>query len=64
MPTLRASDLTLAYGEAAVIADLNLTIPAGQITALVGRNGCGKSTLLRALARLLKPRGGSVYLGP
>ena len=39
-----------------------MTIPEGKITALVGPNGCGKSTLLRALARLLKPKGGSVYL--
>jgi len=54
--------LTLAYNGASVIRDLNLNIPVGQMTALVGPNGCGKSTLLRGLARLLKPRSGSVYL--
>jgi iron complex transport system ATP-binding protein len=42
--------------------NLDLAIPAGKITTLVGPNGCGKSTLLRGLARLLKPRGGTVYL--
>lgn len=54
--------LTLAYDGAPVIQDLNLDIPVGQMTALVGSNGCGKSTLLRGLARLLKPRSGMVYL--
>ncbi len=39
-----------------------MTIPDGQITALVGPNGCGKSTLLRGISRLLKPRAGSVLL--
>lgn len=54
--------LTLAYDGACVISELNLAIPAGQITVLVGANGCGKSTLLRGLARLLKPYSGTVYL--
>lgn len=54
--------LTLAYDGACVISELNLAIPAGQITVLVGANGCGKSTLLRGLARLLKPHSGTVYL--
>ncbi|MDP9381383.1 MAG: ABC transporter ATP-binding protein [Chloroflexota bacterium] len=54
--------LTLAYDERAVVAGLDIVIPTGRVTALVGPNGCGKSTLLRGLARLLKPRGGSAYL--
>ncbi len=54
--------LTLAYDSAPVIQNLNLDIPIERITVLVGPNGCGKSTLLRGLARLLKPRSGSVYL--
>lgn len=60
--TLTTRKLTLAYDSAPVIQDLNLDIPVGQMTALVGPNGCGKSTLLRGLARLLKPRSGTVYL--
>jgi len=60
--TLTTRKLTLAYDGACVISDLNLVIPAGKITVLVGANGCGKSTLLRGLARLLKPRTGTVYL--
>jgi iron complex transport system ATP-binding protein len=59
---LTTRQLTLAYDRATVIRDLNLEIPAHQITVLVGANGCGKSTLLKGLARLLKPSSGAVYL--
>lgn len=54
--------LTLAYEGNAVIQGLDLAIPKGQVTTLVGPNGCGKSTLLRGMARLLKPQQGTVYL--
>ncbi|MEM1309047.1 MAG: ABC transporter ATP-binding protein, partial [Cyanobacteria bacterium P01_H01_bin.153] len=59
---LTTRSITLAYDGNAIIQGLNLAIPKGQITTLVGPNGCGKSTLLRGLARLLKPRKGTVYL--
>lgn len=59
---LEAKQLTLAYDSAAIIRNLNLAIPAGKTTVLVGANGCGKSTLLRGLTRLLKPKSGQVYL--
>jgi iron complex transport system ATP-binding protein len=59
---LKTDQLTLSYDTVSIIQHLSLTIPSGQITALVGPNGCGKSTLLRGLARLLKPKGGSVLL--
>jgi iron complex transport system ATP-binding protein len=62
MATLRAEALSLAYEKTMIIDGLQLTIPAGRMTALVGRNGSGKSTILRALARLLKPQGGAVFL--
>lgn len=62
MSDLRTERLTLAYEDDPVVAGLDLLIPSGRITALVGPNGCGKSTLLRGLARLLRPRGGTVYL--
>ncbi|MEM9769135.1 MAG: ABC transporter ATP-binding protein [Cyanobacteria bacterium P01_D01_bin.71] len=54
--------LTLAYGSDLIIQGMDLAIPQGEITALVGPNGCGKSTLLRGMARLLKPKEGTVYL--
>jgi iron complex transport system ATP-binding protein len=62
MQTLAANNLTLGYGENIIIDDLDIIIPKGEITVLIGGNGCGKSTLLRSLARLLKPKGGNVIL--
>jgi iron complex transport system ATP-binding protein len=62
MGTLHTEKLTLAYDQAVIINEMDVTVPSGQITALVGPNGCGKSTLLRGLARLLAPRGGSAFL--
>ncbi|HET6381103.1 MAG TPA: ABC transporter ATP-binding protein [candidate division Zixibacteria bacterium] len=59
---LRADRLTLAYDGVPVVREVTLRLPRAQLTALVGPNACGKSTLLRGLARLLAPRGGSVYL--
>jgi iron complex transport system ATP-binding protein len=59
---LAARGITLAYGDREVVRELDLTVPAGEITAIVGANGCGKSTVLRALARLLKPKAGAVLL--
>lgn len=45
-----------------VVNGLDVELPRGRITAVVGANGCGKSTLLRGLARLCKPDAGTVYL--
>ncbi|EPH42131.1 putative siderophore transport system ATP-binding protein YusV [Streptomyces aurantiacus JA 4570] len=59
---LAARELTLAYEDRTVVHDLDLAIPDGKVTVIVGPNACGKSTTLRALGRLLKPRGGSVLL--
>ena len=59
---LAARELTLAYEDRTVVDGLDLVIPDGEVTVIVGPNACGKSTLLRALGRLLKPRGGAVLL--
>ncbi|WP_308050654.1 ABC transporter ATP-binding protein [Streptomyces sp. TRM72054] len=61
-PDLRAEGLRLAYDDRVVVENLDVVIPSGRITAIVGANACGKSTLLRALARLLTPKSGAVYL--
>ena len=61
-PDLRARDLSLAYDGVPVVSGLDLAVPPGGITAVVGANACGKSTLLRAMARLLAPREGAVHL--
>lgn len=59
---LRCDDLRLAYDQRLVVDGLSMAIPPGKVSVIVGPNACGKSTLLRALARLLKPRGGTVHL--
>ena len=58
--TLTATGLSLSYDGADVITGLDLAVPPGSISVIVGANACGKSTLLRGLARLMKPRGGVV----
>ncbi|MFL1428449.1 MULTISPECIES: ABC transporter ATP-binding protein [unclassified Nocardiopsis] len=60
--SLLVEDLTLGYQDRVVIEDLDLAVPPGRITVIVGANACGKSTLLRAMSRLLSPRGGRVLL--
>jgi iron complex transport system ATP-binding protein len=62
MTRVSAQGITLAYDGAPVVTDLDVEIPDGKITAIVGANACGKSTLLRALARLMRPSSGVVYL--
>ncbi|CAM3475182.1 ABC transporter ATP-binding protein [Stackebrandtia soli] len=59
---LRAKGLTLGYTDEPIVSDLDVTIPDGRVTVIVGANACGKSTLLRGLARLLRPRSGHVTL--
>ena len=60
---LRTQKLTAGYGGKHVINHLDLTLPGGKITALLGPNGCGKSTLLKCFSRLLTPLAGEIWLG-
>ncbi|MBF4481115.1 iron complex transport system ATP-binding protein [Rhodococcus rhodochrous J3] len=60
--TLIAENLELGYGNRTVVENLDLNVPPGRITCIVGANACGKSTLLRSMSRLLSPRGGHVLL--
>ncbi|ELY4080510.1 iron-enterobactin ABC transporter ATP-binding protein [Cronobacter sakazakii] len=59
---LTGEALTLGYGDFRVADGLNVALPDGKFTAIIGPNGCGKSTLLRTLSRLMKPLGGQVRL--
>jgi iron complex transport system ATP-binding protein len=59
---LTAAGLSLGYGDRTVIEGLDLEVPPGRVTAIVGANACGKSTLLRSMSRLLAPRAGHVLL--
>ncbi|MGW2474304.1 ABC transporter ATP-binding protein [Streptomyces sp. NPDC001665] len=59
---LAARNIRVGYGGRTVIDGLDVEIPTGVVTTIIGPNGCGKSTLLRTLTRLLKPAGGAVVL--
>ncbi len=61
-PPLTAEKLSSGYGKQRIVTEVDLAVPKGQITAIVGPNACGKSTLLRTFARLLAPMDGVAYL--
>jgi ATP-binding cassette subfamily B protein len=59
-------DLVFHYGSETlepVLDQLNLTIPAGKVTAIVGASGSGKTTLMKLLLKFYPPSKGSIYLG-
>ena len=55
-------DLYAGYDDKLILQDMNMNIPKGKFSVLIGPNGCGKSTLLKSYARLLKPQKGGVVL--
>ncbi|MFT4008871.1 MAG: ABC transporter ATP-binding protein [Nocardioidaceae bacterium] len=59
---LQARGVRVEYGSRVVVPDLDLVVPDGQMTVIVGPNACGKSTLLKTLARMLRPAAGAVLL--
>lgn len=59
---LEGRHLRLGYDNLTVFEDIDVRIPDGKFTVIVGPNGCGKSTLLRTLCRLLKPQEGTICL--
>jgi iron complex transport system ATP-binding protein len=59
---LVSQELIAGYGAEPVLDGVDLVIPDGQVTVLIGPNGCGKSTLLKALARVLPIQGGMALL--
>jgi len=62
--SISVKGVTAGYGrDPAIIADVDLDIRAGEVTVLIGPNGCGKSTLLKAIARIVKPRRGTIAVG-
>jgi phosphate transport system ATP-binding protein len=52
LPAMEARDLSLGFGSATVLGGLNLGVPRGAITALIGPTGSGKTTFLRSLNRM------------
>lgn len=63
IPAIRATALTAGYHGRTVLDGIDLDVPAGLITTIIGPNGCGKSTLIKTLGRLLTPTDGAVALG-
>ncbi len=62
MNSIATEGLDIAYDEALIVQALDMHIPQGKVTAIIGPNGCGKSTILKAVGRILKPQKGMVYL--
>lgn len=60
MNPLEIHDLTVAYRETAVLWDIDLSVPGGQLCAVVGPNGAGKSTLIRAVLGLMPRVSGQI----
>ncbi|MFC4771226.1 ABC transporter ATP-binding protein [Enterococcus hermanniensis] len=62
MTKLKTNDLSIGYDKKIIVNDITVDIPDGKITSLIGPNGSGKSTFLKALARILEPAKGDVYI--
>src|SRR3954447_198058 len=60
---LEVSGLAFAYGGAAAVRDVSLTVQPGEIVALLGANGAGKSTTVRMIAGVLHPHRGTIRFG-
>ncbi len=61
-PAIEVTDLTVAYGERPVLWDVDLSVPAGTLMAIVGPNGAGKTTLIKAILGLLPAAAGQVLI--
>lgn len=62
MNSINTENLNISYGNLDIVKGLNLNIPKGKITTIIGANGCGKSTILKTLARILEPKSGAIYI--
>jgi manganese/zinc/iron transport system ATP- binding protein len=59
---IEVNDLTVAYRDQPVLWDIDLTVPAGVLMAIVGPNGAGKTTLIKAVLGLVKVAAGQVLV--
>ncbi|MEM8964191.1 MAG: ABC transporter ATP-binding protein [Acidobacteriota bacterium] len=62
VPPIEVDQVSICFGRRAVLDDVSLTVPSGEVYALLGRNGAGKSTLLSCLAGLRRPGQGRLRL--
>jgi branched-chain amino acid transport system ATP-binding protein len=60
---LRAEELTAGYGRVPIIREVSVTVEDGSLVAIVGPNGAGKSTFAKALAGVIRPAAGRVFVG-
>ena len=63
MTALQADRITAGYGRVPIITDISVTVPDGALTAIVGPNGAGKSTFAKALAGVVQPEAGRIFVG-
>src|SRR5215469_17602768 len=59
-PLLRLRGVSKAFGPVQALTGIDLDVPAGQVTALVGDNGAGKTTLIKTIAGIWEPTGGEI----
>ena len=62
MICISTKNLNISYGNLDIVKDLNLDIPKGKITTIIGSNGCGKSTILKTIARIIQAKSGDIFV--
>ena len=62
MEAISVKNLSVAYESNVIIENMNLCIPKGKISIIIGANGCGKSTLLKTIARINKLKNGDIFI--
>ncbi|WP_296646763.1 ABC transporter ATP-binding protein [Romboutsia sp. 13368] len=62
MNCISTKNLNISYGNLDIVKDLNLDIPKGKITTIIGSNGCGKSTILKTIARIIQAKSGDIFV--
>jgi len=59
-PILEVLDLSVYYGAIQALRGISLSVPGGEVVALIGANGAGKTTTLRAVSRMIRASGGTI----
>jgi iron complex transport system ATP-binding protein len=62
MEAISVKNLSVAYEDNLIIDNMNLSIPKGEISIIIGANGCGKSTLLKTIGRIIGPKNGEIFI--
>ena len=64
MNSIETKNVNIAYGNVNIVEDLNLEIPKGKITTIIGANGCGKSTLFKIICDIIQTDSGTIEKMP